>query len=798
MIIPVYQRNYDWSPTQCGQLVDDLVELAETNRTSHFFGSIVGKSEDAFRWVVIDGQQRLTTVSLLLLALSRLIDNKKIPCRDAGLGAKLRDSFLINDDDGVTATRFRLKPVKHDDEAYTRLFRDDLPDIESSTVTTNYRYLTQRLLATGLEAEELLAAIDGLQVMRLNLGQEDDPQRIFESLNSTGLALSEADKIRNLVLMDLPAAEQEKVYNDHWNRIEELVDYDTDPFFRWFLVSVLGRTPRRDQVFQEFKAYAARQGTSGARLLAPVTEFARNYHDILQSTTGFPAIDRRLKRLNILKQDVVLPFLVPLIGDVRSGTITEKDFLDCLAITESYLFRRFTCNLATNSLNKTFATIYREVKKHLSDTTSAADILAWSLLRREGSARFPGDKEFAADFTTRNFYKMQAERRRYLFECLENGTSKDTTDIAGRLAAGELTIEHIMPQTLTSAWREQLGPDAEDIHATWVHRIANLTVTGYNPEYSNLPFEMKKAGESGFAHTPYRLNRFVNECDSWGSTQLQQRAERLSAQAVAYWALPTTTFVPPAPELDRIPLGTDNDFTNRTPVAWSFEDSGEPVSTWVEVLSGVLRQITLDHPDEMRRYVEAGIDPAIRPADAAASNSSCSPIGAGAVVHHASSTAVKTLVLRRVFEFMGLDPEELVISLRPVKTDNTSYRTYTGPYADLAAMLPVIEDAAGCGDDPAETDRLRAKLREKFQPHRTADPARALGRPLVSFTADDTAVNTASAPQLLAIIQLLLDQERILDPAIVHRSIIDGSLARWITLLADSNRRGSPTPGARP
>ncbi|HCT14070.1 MAG TPA: hypothetical protein DIW82_04550, partial [Corynebacterium nuruki] len=263
--IPVYQRNYDWGIAQCARLFDDLEALAAADREKqprHFFGAVVGKSEGSWKWVVIDGQQRLTTISLLILAIAHAVEAGDIEAgEDPDLARKLVDDFLLVDAN-PNNLKFKLKPVKNDAAAYQALFGPEDDFVASSNVTANYRYFRERLRKTSLTAGQVWDAVSRLEVMHLDLEAHDDPQRIFESLNSTGLNLSESDKIRNFVLMNQKLDEQNRLYEQRWNPIEENVDYRTDWFIRWYLTAKTNRTPKESDIFEAFKRFAARSEES--------------------------------------------------------------------------------------------------------------------------------------------------------------------------------------------------------------------------------------------------------------------------------------------------------------------------------------------------------------------------------------------------------------------------------------------------------------------------------------------------------------------------------------------------------
>ncbi|MGO3065448.1 MAG: DUF262 domain-containing protein [Brevibacterium linens] len=784
--IPVYQRNYDWQIPQCARLFDDLEELAladPARHPKHFFGAVVGKSEDSWKWVVIDGQQRLTTISLLILALAHAADAEEIkPGEDHELPRRIVDDFLLVDADPRNL-KFKLKPVKNDAAAYKALFGSEDEFIESSNVTANYRYFRQRLAATSLTAAQLWNAICRLEVMHLDLEAHDDPQRIFESLNSTGLNLSESDKIRNFVLMNQPLSEQERLYEDRWNPIEENVDYYTDWFIRWYLTAKTSKTPKESDVFEAFKRFSERGKDSIPQVLDDMLEYSKNSRALTHAATGFSTVDRRLRRANLIIGDVVHPFLMPVVADAKGGVIEETDLHDVIRIIESYLFRRVTCGVAANAVNKIMATAYTELRKLRTGDQSYASLLTYLLRRRDGgSGRFPSDSEFAESFATRDSYHLRPSYRRYLFDVLENGDSKDSRDIASGIESGDLTIEHIMPQTLTHAWEEELGDDAERIHETWENRIGNLTVTGYNSAYSNYSFSRKKELDNGFTASPYRLNSDVKTAQRWNEAAMEARAGRLTDEALQYWSFIDTDFAPPEVIRPREPLGTDTSFRGRDVTAYEYEDVSETVTDWANMTPKLLAVLLQQHRSALLEYARNDSMLITNPADHKDSRG-LRVVDPGLGVWVRNSTDTKIALFRRIFDYLHLDPEELVFTLRPHKTvrkDSDGAEETPNPFASLTKFGDAAAEVAALQPDASDTGDLREEFAAEFEPFKREEWRRDIGeQPLVQFTSA-TPIEKMTPEEVLAVITGLFASEQMLGPGAVHAALVDGSLCSYL------------------
>lgn len=781
LLIPVYQRNYDWSIKQCARLYDDLIDIVREDRKTHFFGAIVGHAETTFTYVVIDGQQRLTTTSLLMLALVHSLESGAVSSAEGdALAGRIRRSYLILEHEHGDV-KFKLKPVKDDNDAYTRLLRGDQP-IESSNVTANYRYFLDRIRRGDLDGDQIWTAISRLEVMALDLEDQDDPQRIFESINSTGLELSEADKIRNVVLMHLPSHQQSDLYENYWNRIEKSVEFRTDWFIRLYLVSKTSRMPRMDAVYETFRRYQNDSAATIQQILAEMRDYAEYSRKLNNAATGVPAADKRLRRFNLIKHDVTLPLTMPLLGEVERGTVTPDDFARTVEVIDSFVFRRFVCNVPTNALNKIFATAYSEVHRLRGDDDSFADVLVYLLRRRTTSGRFPTDEEFSEAFVTRDFYAAKSENRIYLFECLENNWSNDTHDIASALQNNAISIEHIMPQSLSQSWREELGPDADAIHATWLNRIGNLTVTGYNASYSNSTFTAKKRGDNGFDASPYRLNRLVRDSDEWTVKQLEERSHDLRQIAMKYWPLPTSSFVPYTPPLPTAPMGDDDAFTRRSVVAFEFQESRKTVKSWKEAMVSVLQLLLEDRREELFAYAETSNDFRVF-ADPQGIRDNESLVTPGLAVVSSTSTQAKMTLLRRLFDHLELDTDDLVFTLRgEAQADEPPAEEADGPYAELTKFSPELAEYTGSKAGPAETQALRTAFADAFAGFRDNDPQSTLPGALLPTLDTDEFISSATPHQIIAALTMMLQAEQFM-PDQFHQRIVSGTVVRWLDRL---------------
>ena len=665
-IIPVYQRNYDWKTENCKQLYDDLVKVIKNDRRSHFFGSMVSVYEPSGKnteFLVIDGQQRLTTVSLLLLAMYNLIKSGIITPKDEFLARRIYEEYLV-DKYQPKETRIKLKPVKNDQKAYGKLF-DDAEYIRESNLTTNYNYFFERIQKQEISIDELFDAIFRLEIINITLNNEDNPQLIFESLNSTGLDLSEGDKIRNFILMGLSSKEQDEYYDKYWNKIEVCTKYDVSSFVRDYLSIKRLEIPSQKKIYISFKDYVDSKTMAVEELLKDLLAYAKRYEILLSGGTKNKALDACIYRLNRLETAVTRPFFLEVLKLYDENKLDMSELTEIFLITENYLFRRTICDLPGNMLNKIFLMLHREITRYEGNDEGYVEKFKYAILSKKERARFPDDDEFAERFTQRPIYQMNSKNKIYIMERLENYSTKEDKDVYGHCDDGTYSIEHIMPQHLTPAWVKALGEDYEEIHEIWLHRIANLTLTAYNSKYSNSTFEEKKSMKNGFEDSGIRMNTYIAKKDKWTLAELEERNQYLMGRALEIWAAPTTTFKPAEKLLDSYTLDDDASLSGRLIARFSYKNTEQPVSSWVEMFQKVLQILYAEDKSVITKLAVSKDDGlALNFTMNEADFKKTVEIGDGIYVWTNTSTQSKLSVLNKVFRLYDADPSDLVFYLR--------------------------------------------------------------------------------------------------------------------------------------
>ena len=678
-IIPVYQRNYDWRIENCARLFDDLVEVVKTGREEHFFGSIVSQTPHGDR-VLIDGQQRVTTVFLLLAAIRRQLRDGKVAAEEPGLADDIEDDYLI-DKRHRREQKLRLKLIKSDSAALEAVLADvggerDASEprpalVMESNVTQNYLYFLGRVESMDVSVEDLMGAIESLCVIDITLDPTDDAQLIFESLNSTGLDLSEADKVRNFVLMNLDQGRQEEYYDGFWNPIELNTDYQVSDFIRFYLAAVEGKTPAIKKVYPAFRAFARKRyhdgeagelGIDAHGLLADMLVYSGHCRNCIHPATGSPKVDRALRNVRALEANVAYPYLLGLLEYRRKGLVDDDGTAAILGALDSYVFRRWVCNIQSAGLNKIFETLQGEAEKAVAAGADYVDAVKYLLTHKGGTGRFPDDAEFSEAVATRDFYRI-GNRKLYLYDRLENGDSKERVEVAEGLLDGTFSVEHVMPQTPSDAWKASLGPDWERVHATWLHRMANLTITAYNSDYSNRPFEQKRDMRDGLRASGFRLNQWIASQNEWGEEQLKERSERLVRQFLATWPMPASSYVPQSAIPDEAALDSDVEFTGRRLTAFSFMGARYPAKQWNTMVGMVMGLVAELEPSAVYSLVAGTTYPASL--FRAHSEPGYTEFHEGAYVKTASSTIEKIDLLRRVFDLCGIDQGDLVFEMVP-------------------------------------------------------------------------------------------------------------------------------------
>ena len=602
-IIPVYQRNYNWKKEQCKRLFDDLEDIIASDFRTHFLGSIVSIYSMGQEYLVIDGQQRITTMSILLMAMYNVIKDQCIETNYLRSEEKIMDAYLINKYARNDEDKIKLRPIIEDRVAYNKLFDDDNELIEDSNITNNYRYFYDRILEGSVSIDDLYKAIERLIIVEIELKNgEDDPQLIFESLNSTGLDLSEADRVRNFILMGEPSDIQEKFYNNYWYKIEKNTDNKVSDFIRDYLTIKERSIPNKNKVYISFKKYVSGSGMTIEELLKDLLKFSKYYNYILSSNTNDKQIDNILSRINKLEIFVSYPFLLEVFDDYDKNILNKDQFINVLSIVESFILRRVICNVPTNALNKIFMSLGREIKKFTDYKTKYDEILGYILISKKSSQRFPDDNEFRTAFLTKDIYNLKGKNKLYLLEKLENFENKERVDIEELVSTNELNIEHIMPQTLTNKWKEELGTEYEEIHSKYLHTIGNITLTGYNSKLSNKSFSEKRDMDKGFKDSRLYLNKYISTIDHWNEDEIIKRAEILFDRSLDIWPYPDFGYEQIETNNENTFSLSDEDinFTGESVVSFEIFKESYKVSNWKEFYEKLLNMLYDLDPIKLR------------------------------------------------------------------------------------------------------------------------------------------------------------------------------------------------------
>jgi uncharacterized protein with ParB-like and HNH nuclease domain/predicted transport protein len=551
-VIPIYQRTYSWTEKECRQLWDDIVRCGNSDRVAvHFVGSIVyvesGLSQVTHQapLLVIDGQQRLTSVSLLLAALAKAVGDTE-PF-DGFSQRKIKNYYLVNPEE-TGERHFKLLLSQTDKASLNAIVTDrDQPHQHSLRVTENYKFFESLIKSEKVDLAVVCKGLAKLVVVDIALTRDqDNPQLIFESMNSTGKELSQADLIRNFILMGLEPVLQTNLYEQYWRPMEidfgqEAYGIHFDGFMRHYLTVLTGDIPNINAVYDAFKGHARTTRADFAddkshieSLVREIRDYARHFCAMALGSESDVDLKLAFHDLRELKVEVAYPFLLELYHDYKANLLSKDDLLASVRLIEAYVFRRAICAIPTNSMNKTFATFSKALKKDQYFESIQAHFLLLPSYRR-----FPSDDEFHRDIQTRDLYNFRS--RSYWLRRLENYGRRE------RVLVDEYTIEHILPQNenLSLNWREALGEKWKDVQNKWLHTLGNLTLTAYNSDYSDRDFtekrDMPHAPEKSLKQSPLKLNQGLGVLEAWNEDAIKSRAGKLADIGVGIWAGPKLT-----------------------------------------------------------------------------------------------------------------------------------------------------------------------------------------------------------------------------------------------------------------
>ena len=697
-LIPLYQRKYAWQQKHCQRLFSDLLKVHKENIPSHFFGSIVSvkaNSEHENDLLIIDGQQRITTISILILAAINAVENGEMEIREEDNIIYAKERYLFAKYRRHVERKIKLRPIDEDLKAYDALFSNDPEQFvpaEKSGVTKNYLFFYNLIVGqvTPLVFEELIDAIERLIIIDICLDSNDNPQLIFESLNSCGKDLEEADKVRNYLLMSQSKELQEEYYYKYWQKIEKLTDGEPTMFIRDYLTLKRRVISNIDDLYFDFKAYDEKTEMPREELLADMLKYARYYEMAIKGKTTSERLNRKLRQLASIGSNVCMPFYLAFFDYADENDLSEQLRYEVLDVIENYWARRIICNWPANAMSKSFALLHSDIlriydthkRRGLEVEVSYVEVMKYIILKKQGTGEFPIDRYVIESFPTRQIYKMPAAYRAFLFERMENLDSKEAdVDIIQKLNDNSITIEHIMPQHLTPQWKEDLGPEYERIVEQYLHTFANLTLSGYNLDYSNRPYREKWNGYTytkkdketkedktitvyGYKDSAFKLTNYMKQHQQWTEKELKERGEQLLQNFLHLWPMISTQYVPLEREVEIVSIDDDDtDLKGRTITAFRYNGAKHNVTSWKMMLVEVCKLIFNEYPTEMlylatkNNYLH----------DSAQDYTT--PVVENCHVWASNDTRSKRNVLLYIFKELDLDPSVLELELVPLNNN---------------------------------------------------------------------------------------------------------------------------------
>ena len=551
---------------------------------------------------------------------------------------------------------------------------------ENSKLTRNYRHFYDKLTRKPqvLSFDQLLDAIERLQIISIELDKDDDAQLIFESLNSTGLALTEADKIRNYLLMSLTPDEQQLCFKNYWQKIELATESQPTRFLRDYLTikQQLQRPVRLSNIYFEWKKYMV--GHDRKEELIEMLNYARYYQKVTEAKLSTSKLSDKMRHICNIETDVTNVFFIQFLKYVSTNALSEDEVYKVIDLVENYLARRIVCNMPANALTQVFCALHKDVLRSIEEygsanielTCSYSDILTYHIMRRDGNYQLPRDVQFVEAIKTRDAYHMLKPFQIFLFERLENAVHGEYNDVATDMKKKNATIEHIMPQTLNSEWKSMLGDNFEEIQEKYLHTFANLTLTGINSELSNKPFAVKRDGKTigkelypGYKNSKYRLTRNVTLCEKWTETELRNRCNEIVETFLRLYPLPQTAFKPLQKPIDEVALEEETfSPTNRQLKGFRLFGNEYAETTWKDMLLRVVKVVEQKYTDIVDAlYDTEGFFWSAERAD----TRYCTLIAPQKYLWTSMDNKSKLRCLRFLFEKCDIAESELVMLLEP-------------------------------------------------------------------------------------------------------------------------------------
>lgn len=609
-VIPVYQRNYDWQIENCKKLLDDIV-LAIENDTTHFMGSIIQVQQDEIGavkpFVVIDGQQRLTTIYLLLKAILDTTKNQDTK--------ELVEEGLYNKFKGYSEFRSEKNKLKlkanSDDHKQLLLLMDGQIDKVSklSGVYRNYDFFVGeiRKLKDRIDPKKLFYGIRQLTVVVVSLGKDDDPQAVFERINSTGVKLELDDLIRNHVLMT--DERQDELYEKYWRTIEDNVPKEKRAkFFIDILDSLRPENITKKNAYDIFKKYV--EGKDKEDVLKQVTRFGKFYSAFIGTANSYSKrINKLLDGFRRIDQSTLYTFLFHIFDDYENEIIDEDTLCKVLEIFLSYHIRRLICSVGSNTLKGLYKTFYKRVfpEGGAKYRDNYCDVIASVLIGQLKGTKdvIQQDNQVLENLKTFNIYQSNTKLCRFLLGTLENHNSREKIDVHTE----DITLEHVLPQSKdNAAWQKSLGSQYEHVYLNYLHTLGNLTLTGYNRELSDKSFDEKKTLLHQMNTKIAFLNSDITGSSVWDENAILSRAGRLGEAINKIFAFPEwtgTNYHKVEGEI-KISLGDLNAATNKRPLRYEFMGEVREIKYLYEALTGVIKKLYDENEDKMKELTAGG------------------------------------------------------------------------------------------------------------------------------------------------------------------------------------------------
>lgn len=589
--IPVFQRDYAWTEEQCTKLFEDIVMAYKKDRP-HFCGSFVyaplGSKKHIDSYIIIDGQQRFTTLYILIKALADSADDDRD--KDA------LQRYLYNEDKfdryGLDEkSKLKLKPVKTDNDQLLLLMSGKIEQMDKSRrgiIYYNYMLFMQ-LIKSFLEessANSVLMINDGIEKLicaDIRLDTDDNAQEIFERINSTGIKLGLADLIRNYILMT--DTDQERLYEEYWLTVQNLLpDKLLDNFFIDYLNMKSDGFVKESEAYKSFKQVYVEGKYDNEKMLQEILHYAKQYYVFCYGSSDFGAeVNKALAGLRKLKQTTVYLFLFRVFDDYENGIINKNELARVLKMLLSYSIRRLVCEIGSNTLRGLYKTLYGRVFEQKENKNTYYDSLVSFFLQQTSKNTIPSDNEFVTALQEKNLYSKNALCK-YLLCAIEN-QGKETLDTEN------LSIEHIMPQNknLSMSWQKMLGENWQSVHEKYLHTLGNLTLTGYNSELGDKPFEKKKEKlEETITHIAV-LYSDVKDKSEWNSVNMEKRAKRLAEIILKLFPIeqPKTKIEFTDPHYKLYTLANPDDATYKTVNYFDFLGERVNVSSFAEMVRSI-------------------------------------------------------------------------------------------------------------------------------------------------------------------------------------------------------------------